>query len=57
MTTTPHADLECPVCGTVCKPVREYKEGGASYRCRNTTKHADFYPLYFRIDEDGELHY
>ena len=53
----PHADLECPHCGKMCKPKRNNKDGGASYRCNNSDAHDDFSPLPFRIDGDGEVHW
>lgn len=52
-----HAPLECPLCGTLCKPVRETKDGGAAYRCRNESKHENFRELSFTINGDGELRY
>jgi len=55
--TKEHAILECPECGSSCKPRRVNKDGSVSYRCRNETKHADFRALQFRIDENGELHF
>jgi hypothetical protein len=52
----PHADLECPECGSLCKPKRETADGGASYRCRRANNHADFREKSFRIDGNGDLH-
>ena len=52
-----HAPLECPECGNVCKPTREWKDGSATYYCRRRTRHSDFRDLRFIIDGDGELHF
>lgn len=52
-----HASLECPECGTICKPVYDRKDGGATYRCKASEKHSDFGDLRFVINGNGDLFY
>ena len=51
----PHASLECPECGKLCVPRRELKGGGCLYRCGNADGHGDFLPMFFRIDDTGNV--
>ena len=46
----PHADLECPECGKLCKPQRQLKNGTASYCCTNSKEHVSFRNLRFKSD-------
>lgn len=50
-----HADLECPECGRMTRCGGLRRDGGGSYRCLNVKGHANFWPISFFINGDGEL--
>jgi len=55
LTCSAHAYLECPECGKLCRPLRENKDGGASYRCTAKVHEAEAGPVSWRIDGNGDF--